>query len=241
MNVIALNSSPNMDEGGTALILNPFVEGMQEAGAAVEVVYLRQLDINPCTACFACWLKTPGECVQQDDMAALCPKIGASDVIVFATPVYADGMTGTMKTLIDRCIPLLEPFFEVRDGHCRHPVRQGVKPGKVVLVSASGFTELDNFDPLLCHARAIAANFGREFAGALLRPCATALPELEKHGIAVGGVYEAAREAGRELVTGGRVEDKTAVAVSRELVRRAIYVRAINSRFRQILSEAEGA
>lgn len=32
MKVLAINSSPRMDRGNTALILNPFLEGMKEAG-----------------------------------------------------------------------------------------------------------------------------------------------------------------------------------------------------------------
>ena len=36
MNVIALSASPKMDKGNTALILNPFLDGMREAGAKVE-------------------------------------------------------------------------------------------------------------------------------------------------------------------------------------------------------------
>ncbi len=36
--VLAINSSPLMDKGNTALILDPFLEGMKEAGAEVELV-----------------------------------------------------------------------------------------------------------------------------------------------------------------------------------------------------------
>ncbi|WP_207637584.1 flavodoxin family protein [Desulfotruncus alcoholivorax] len=41
MKVIAINSSPNMGEGNTALILNPFLKGMREAGAEVELFYTK--------------------------------------------------------------------------------------------------------------------------------------------------------------------------------------------------------
>lgn len=37
--ILATNSSPNMDKGNTALILTPFIEGMKEAGADVELIY----------------------------------------------------------------------------------------------------------------------------------------------------------------------------------------------------------
>ena len=39
MKVIAINSSPNMDKGNTAAILNPFLDGMKEAGAEVELYF----------------------------------------------------------------------------------------------------------------------------------------------------------------------------------------------------------
>lgn len=32
MKVLAINSSPKMDKGNTAMILTPFLEGMREAG-----------------------------------------------------------------------------------------------------------------------------------------------------------------------------------------------------------------
>jgi len=49
-----------MDKGNTALILNPFLEGMREAAVEVELFYTRKLNINPRTGEFNCWLKNPG-------------------------------------------------------------------------------------------------------------------------------------------------------------------------------------
>ena len=105
MKVLAINSSPKMDKGNTAMILNPFLEGMKEAGAEVELFYTSKLNIHPCTGEFNCWLKTPGECLHNDDMKMLFPKVTEADVIVFATPVYVDGVTGPMKNFIDRLLP----------------------------------------------------------------------------------------------------------------------------------------
>jgi len=35
-----------MEKGNTALILNPFLDGMKEAGAQVELVYSKKLNIQ---------------------------------------------------------------------------------------------------------------------------------------------------------------------------------------------------
>lgn len=235
MKALALNSSPRMEKGGTALILNPFLEGLEAAGAEVELIYLHKLRIEPCLGDFACWFKTLGRCIHEDDMAWVLPKLETADLLVLATPVFVDGMTSTMKRLIERCLPLVEPFFEVRDGHCRHPRRGGPRAQRAVLVSVCGFTELDNFEPLVSHVKAICRNLGVEFAGALLRPYAAALPRLERLGLPVGGIYEAAREAGRQLVRDGRMDERTLAAVSRELLPREEYLRGINAHFQRAL------
>ena len=130
----------------------------------------------------------------------LYPKFGA-EVIVLATPLYVDGMSGSLKTLIDRLIPHSSPFIELRDSHCGHPLRegQGNKEGQVMLVSNCGFWERDNFEPLVAHVKAICKNMDREFAGALLRPHGAVLRQMLKVGALVNDILEAAAETGRNL------------------------------------------
>jgi multimeric flavodoxin WrbA len=69
MKALAINSSPNKGKGNTALILKPFLEGMKEAGAEVELYHTSDLKINPCQGDLSCWLRTPGECIHNDDMS----------------------------------------------------------------------------------------------------------------------------------------------------------------------------
>ncbi len=135
----------------------------------------------------------------------------------------------------DRIIPLIEPFVELRDGRCRHPVREETKKGKVVLVSNCGFWEMDNFDPLLVHMQAMCKNADRAFAGALLRPHGPALKGMLEMGLPVNDVVEAATEAGRQLVEEGAMSAETLHTVSRELLSRDRYVENLNQRFRQAL------
>jgi len=46
--VVAINSSPKMEKGRTAKILSPFLEGMEKAGATVELFYTKRLNFKPC-------------------------------------------------------------------------------------------------------------------------------------------------------------------------------------------------
>jgi multimeric flavodoxin WrbA len=239
MKVLAFNGSPKGEGGNTDLLLRPFLEGMREEGAEVELFYLNRLRIRPCNGRFTCWTKTPGRCVHDDDMTSLYPKLAEAEVWVLATPVYVDGMTGTLKVMLDRMIPLVQPYFELREGHCRHPLREGVKGGKVALVATCGFWEKDNFDPLLVHVRAMCRNVGREFAGALLRPHGGGLKLLLRLGLPLDELFGACREAGRRLVREGRIPEELERKVAEELMPLDQYVEAANATFRAALEEGE--
>ncbi len=200
--------------------------------------YTRDLKVYPCSGEFHCWVKQPGECYQQDDMQLLYPKLKEANILVFATPLYVDGLTGPLKNVIDRMIPLVKPQFELRDGHCRHPLRDEVTQGYLVLVSNCGFWELDNFDPLVLHMKALCQNMGRVFAGALLRPQGPALRAMVQIGQPVDDIFAAANEAGRQLVKHGRMSPSTLRTLCRELVSRDDYVHEMNRHFHQIRARA---
>lgn len=228
MNVLAINGSPNMDEGNTAMILNPFLEGMKEEGVLVELFYAWKLDIGPCNGDMSCWFKNPGKCVQNDDMQMLLPKFAEADVIVWASPVYYSGVTGPLKNLMDRQLPLL---------------MLGSKKQKAVLVSTCGDWDLSMFDPLLAQMKAIydRPDGNSEFAGALLRPMADGMREMIKAGETrlAEGVFQAAKEAGCQLVREGRISEELLKEVSKALMPRDAYYRAAQEMMEQIRKGAE--
>ena len=75
MNVLAINGSPWMNAGNTATILHPFLEGLRQQGATVELVYTKNLKINFCQAEAMCQSNEPGHCFQDDEMANLLGKL----------------------------------------------------------------------------------------------------------------------------------------------------------------------
>lgn len=248
MNVVAINSSPWTDKGNTSLILTPFLDGMREAGAEVDLFYTKKLDVKPCQGEYHCWFKTPGVCFQKDDMQMVLPKFKAADIWVFATPLYCDGVTGPMKNFMDRLIPGVQPFIELRDDHCRHPAAADrATGGKLALVSNCGFWELDNFDAMLVHMRAFCKNLNYDFAGALLRPHGGGLRDMHKAGMPLDDIFDAAKEAGRQLVEEGAMSSDTLDIVSRELMPRDMYLAGANQSFQERLDAgaekvpAEGA
>lgn len=104
----SLRSGSNSD-----LLAQRFAQGAREAGHEVEVLSLRGKELRFCNGCLAC-LKAP-RCVIQDDANDIVEKMGAADVICFATPVYYYGMSGQMKTLLDRANPLYSADYRFRE------------------------------------------------------------------------------------------------------------------------------
>ena len=234
--VLVVNGSPHMDRGSTGLVLCSFVEGMKAAGADVEIVYTKRMQINACCGDFYCWYKTDGQCRQKDDMQGLYPKIREADIWVWATPLYADGMSGSLKMFIDRLIPLLDSKIEMVSGHCRHPLRNGIKRGKVVLVSVCGFWEKDNFDPLVKHVQHICKNAGREYAGSLLRPHAPLLLDIPREGalerlLDTDDILTAAKSLGCELIETGEMSVENLEIVSRNIISLPVFKRLVNSAY----------
>ena len=98
----------------------------------------------------------------------------------------------------------------------------------MVLVSNCGFWELDNFDALVRHVKAIAKNLDAQFAGALLRPHGPALKAMLDWHLRVTDVLDAARDAGRQLVETGSIAPATLDVFSRPLLPRDQYVTRAN-------------
>ena len=61
-------------------------KGAIEAGNEVELITLKDKNIQFCRGCLAC--QKLGKCVIQDDMNTLIEKVQKADVLIFATPIY---------------------------------------------------------------------------------------------------------------------------------------------------------
>lgn len=213
MKVIALNSSPRSEGvSKTRLMLDALVKGMHEAGAEVETIHLRDKKIKQCIGCFTCWSKTPGVCVQKDDMTEeIFPKWLAADIAVYATPLYHYTVNAVMKTFIERTLPVVEPFMYSGDGRTHHPLRQ--EPPKGVFLSVAGFPEPSVFAQLSAYVNFL---FGRGLLAEIYRPAAETMatpPLAEK----MNEILEATRQAGRELVQSMKVSRETMERITQPL------------------------
>jgi len=204
MKVFAINSSARIGgESKTELVLN-HLKGMEEEGAKVEVVNIFKKKINYCIGCFTCWTKTPGECVHKDDMTRdLFPKYMASDLCIMATPLFHYTVNANMKTFIERTLPFVLPFFELKEGVTRHPLRQGPPP--VVALSVAGFPEHSVFEQLSSYMNYL---YGKLLISKIYIPGAENLA-LKTDTPLVKTVLDAIIQGGRELVRNKKISAET--------------------------------
>ena len=218
MRVMAVNGSPRKEKSNTYRILSPLLEGMRAAGATTELVHLGHLQIKPCLGCFLCWVKTPGKCVQEDDMAAVLERFVQADFLVFGTPLYHYNVSGLMKNFIDRTLPAHEPWL-VEDfnhpGQSAHPDRYP-RDRRMLLVSPCGFPEFEHFAPLVQYFQFFARKLGWGYLGEILRPTGEILSE-EKYQEMLVWYYNLVRQAGEQLIRQGRIAPEVQAGLRQDL------------------------
>ncbi len=100
INILAFYGSPRR-KGNTALLLEKAVQGAREAGANVEEVFLRDLNMSPCLEIYGC--KETGRCIIQDDFQKVYDKLSSCDGLILASPIFFYTVSSHTKILMDRC------------------------------------------------------------------------------------------------------------------------------------------
>ena len=150
MNILILSGSPRKD-GNTELLAEAFAKGATEHHH-VEIVSVRDVNVNPCLGCNACF-KSNGICAQKDDMTIIYEKMNHADMLVIASPIYFYGISAQLKAVIDRF---------------HNPIRDSfhIKKMALLLVGAASLPEL--FDAILTEYNLCLNFFNIEDAGKVL-------------------------------------------------------------------------
>jgi len=100
MNILGIFGSPRKG-GNTDILLQEALESAAGEGATVSTLRCCDLQIEGCVECGGC--DETGECVIDDEMTLVYPKLLESDAIILASPIFFYSMPSQAKALIDRC------------------------------------------------------------------------------------------------------------------------------------------
>jgi multimeric flavodoxin WrbA len=147
VNITAIYGSPRKD-GNTDILMQAFLQGLRAAGGNAGEIFLRDLNIQPCTGCGGC-AKT-GHCVLQDDMDRIYPLFETSDMIVLAAPVFFYGFGAMAKAMVDR-----SQAFWVRKYQLKQDMnsKRASGAGRGIMLSVGGSKGKRNFECILLSAR----------------------------------------------------------------------------------------
>jgi len=235
MKITIFNGSPRGEKGNTNVMAVGFADGAVSAGAQVENICLSEYEIKHCTACGSCSFKTPGKCVIKDDMADLLEKFGDSDVVVFATPLYVDNVSGMMKVFMDRMMPLLDPLLDTdSDGKCVHKLR--ITPPKIIAMSNCGYPEHENFQVLSLLFKRIARNMNSEVIAEIYRGEGVILNQKSMLlNMLISKYKKLLKKCGQEIVQDGRLSAETIASLEKPLVPAEIYIKEGNKHMAKML------
>lgn len=111
----------------------------------IKLFKLRKMDITYCIGCWDCWVKTPGECVFQDDQTEILKTIVHSNVVIFLSPIIMGYTSSLLKKTHDRLIPLVHPYISMSKGESHH-IRRYPKLPRIatVLIEDEQFNQTDS-------------------------------------------------------------------------------------------------
>lgn len=111
-NVVVISTS--LREGSNSeMLAESFAKGAEEAGNSVTFISLKNKKIDFCIGCLSCQKK--GSCIIKDDAITIEQAVMNADAVAFSTPIYYYGMSGQMKTLLDRMNSLYSKDYKFRD------------------------------------------------------------------------------------------------------------------------------
>ena len=159
MKVVILNGNPDADDRAFDDYLERLSAALTSDGHGVTVFTLREMEIQYCTGCFGCWVKTPGECVVADESRDVRRAAIHADLVLWASPVIMGFYSALLKKAADKYIPLLHPYIVVDQGEAHHLARYDRYPLAGLLLGKGPDTDDEDIAVIADIHRRTALNF----------------------------------------------------------------------------------
>jgi len=183
--VLGLFGSPRRG-GNTDLLLEEMLKGAQSQGAKIEKIFLSEYDISGCRECRSC--EATGNCVIQDQMQEIYPRLMAADYIILASPIFFYGVTAQAKRMIDRCQALWAQKYVLKKTSMAE--KEKVKR-KGWFLSVGGSRGARVFEGAILTARYFFDALNVQYAGELTFRKIDAKGFIKKHPTALKEAFEA--------------------------------------------------
>jgi multimeric flavodoxin WrbA len=93
--------------GSTCILAQEAERGLKERGIETKLIFLNDLKIRGCQACYSCKKNNVAECVVKDEMQGIHQLMRESDGIIVATPIYFGDVSAQTKIWLDRLFPFI--------------------------------------------------------------------------------------------------------------------------------------
>lgn len=166
MKIVVINGSSKGKSSNTNVMVSVFLKGAHEAGAEIVNIFLAEKEIKHCKGCHTCWTKGPGQCVTNDDMLGVLSQMAGANVIVFATPVYFENISGMLKVFMDRMTMIGSPHSpkEIKE-KSQEQKPTAVQAPKLMMISNCGFPDRDEFQVISLWIKRVAQKMRMELIG----------------------------------------------------------------------------
>jgi len=172
--------------------LEEALKGAEKEGAEVEHLRLTDFNITPCKACHGC--DQTGECVIEDDMQKIYPKLLEADIIILASPIFFYGISAWAKALVDRC----QAFWSMKYLVKRPSFGKEGKKRKGFFISVGATKGQRVFDGAILTAKYFLDTFNAEYGGELVFKGIDAKGDILKHPEALQQAFEAGKKLVRQ-------------------------------------------
>lgn len=124
-----------------------------------QIVGAAEKPALPCIGCFNCWVKHPGECAMKDGYQYMGEYLGNCESCTIITECRYGEFSAANKSLIDRSISTVHPYFVKRKGMTHHKLRYENAPDLHVICYSQDVTK-DEKELFRNRVAAMAINLG---------------------------------------------------------------------------------
>ena len=203
---------------------------MERKGSSVEIINLSEQNLQMCIGCLRCWDKQDSReirCVLSDGAAALLKNMLDSDLIIFASPLYYESVTGLMKIFLERMVMLHNADITQRDGLYSHDISLRVPP--LAFVCSCDLPGSKNFEHVSLYMKRVAFDLRTELAAEIYQCEARLMRWPTAAAETLIRVQEQVwRRAGEELAEKGALSARTEKQLRMPLVVHAHYIKTAN-------------